>query len=191
MDFNQARRSVSASNLRLAAIDTPEKGQAFGQKAKDFTSSMVAGQNVSIEPETIDRYGRTVGMVFVNGSNLNEQIVKQGYGWVYQQYCKGAFCADWLQLEKQARETGIGLWADKEPTPPWEWRHEQKNVGNIGGTSSAVVGGSGIYHGNQNSHVFHGSSCRDYNCKNCVVMFGSVDEAERAGYRAHRDCVNK
>lgn len=177
--------------IRLSAIDTPEKGQAFGQKAKDFTSSMVAGKNVSIEPETIDKYGRSVGMVFINGSNLNEKIVKQGYGWVYRQYCKGAFCADWLQYEKQARETGIGLWADKEPTPPWEWRHEQKSDGNISGIGTSVTSSTGIYHGNQNSHVFHGSSCRDYNCKNCVVIFGSVEEAVKAGYRPHRECVKQ
>jgi len=175
--------------VRLAAIDTPEKGQAFGQKAKDFTSSMVAGKNVSIEQETIDRYGRTVAMVFVNGSNVNEQIVKQGYGWVYRKYCKGAFCDDWLKLEKKARETGIGLWADKNPTPPWEWRHEKKNTGNRGVIGLSVNGGAGIYHGNQSSRIFHGSSCQHYNCKNCVVVFGSVEEAVKAGYRAHRDCV--
>jgi len=75
--------------VRLAAIDTPEKGQAFGQKAKEFTSSMVAGKNVSIEPETIDRYGRTVGMVSVNGSVLNEQIVKHGLDGLIESTVKG------------------------------------------------------------------------------------------------------
>jgi endonuclease YncB( thermonuclease family) len=174
--------------IRLSAVDTPEKGQAFGQKSKDFTSSMVAGKNVSIKSETIDKYGRSVAMVFVNGSNVNEQIVKQGYGWVYRKYCKGAFCNDWLELEKQARNSQIGLWADKNPTPPWEWRHGQKNNGNSG-IKSNVAGGTGIYHGNQRSHVFHGASCRDYNCKNCTVMLGSVNEAVGAGYRAHRECV--
>jgi len=175
--------------IRLAAIDTPEKGQAFGQKAKDFTSSMVAGKNVNIEPETIDRYGRTVGIVSVNGSNLNEQIVRHGYGWVYRQYCKGAFCADWLQLEKQAREAGIGLWADKNPTPPWEWRQSQRNGDNNTGVTASVASGTGIYHGNRRSHVFHGSSCRDYNCKNCTVMLESIQEAENAGFHRHRACV--
>ena len=174
--------------VRLAAIDTPEKGQAFGQKAKDFTSSMVAGKNVSIKPETIDRYGRTVGFVFVDESNLNEQIVRQGYGWVYRQYCKGAFCAEWLQLEKQAKEAGIGLWADKNPTPPWEWRQTQRgNRENKNLNNEPVVGG--IYHGNNKSHVFHGPGCPHYNCKNCTVIFNSIQEAEKSGYRAHKNCV--
>lgn len=70
---------------------------------------MVAGKNVTIKPETIDKYGRTVAMVFLNGSNVNEQIVKQSCGWVYQKYCKGAFCDDWLKLEEQARNAQVGL----------------------------------------------------------------------------------
>ncbi len=176
--------------VRLAAIDTPEKSQAFGEKAKRFISSMVAGKNVSIEPETIDKYGRTVAMVYINSSNLNEQIVKQGFGWVYRKYCKEAFCDDWLELEKKARNSQIGLWGDKNPVPPWDWRHEQRTGGNSG-IKSSVVGGTGIYHGNVNSHVFHGCNCQHYNCKNCTIIFRSVNEAVNAGYRAHKECVNK
>lgn len=175
--------------IRLSAVDTPEGNQAYGNKAKAFTSFLVKGKNVSIEPETIDKYGRTVAMVFVNGLNLNKEIVANGQGWVYRKYCKGAFCDEWLEMEKKAREAKIGLWADKDPTPPWEWRHGQNNGGNTGGPSSVASDGTGIYHGNQRSHVFHGSSCRDYNCKNCTVEFNSVNEAVSAGYHAHRECV--
>lgn len=175
--------------IRLSAVDTPEGNQAYGNKAKAFTSFMVKGKNVSIEPETIDKYGRTVAMVFVDGLNLNKEIVANGQGWVYRKYCKGAFCDDWLKLEKQARNAGIGLWADKNPIAPWEWRQSQRNGDNDTGVTASVVSGTGIYHGNRRSQVFHGSSCRDYNCKNCTVMFGSVNEAENAGYRAHKECV--
>jgi endonuclease YncB( thermonuclease family) len=70
--------------IRLAAVDTPEKKQAYGQKAKDFTAARVAGKNVTIKPETIDKYGRTVGFVFVDGSSksINEQIVAEGHGFI-------------------------------------------------------------------------------------------------------------
>jgi len=179
--------------IRLSAIDTPEKKQAYGQKAKDFTSSMVAGKNVTIEKETIDKYGRTVAMVLIDGLNLNKEIVKQGHGWVYRKYCQKAFCGEWLELEREAREAKIGLWADSKPVPPWIWRHGEKNNDNSSVTSNSVAvsgGTGGIYHGNQRSHVFHGSGCKDYNCKNCTVMLGSVNEAVGAGFRAHRECVN-
>lgn len=174
--------------VRLAAVDTPEKKQAFGQKARDFTAGIVAGKIVTVEPETIDRYGRTVAMVFFNGTNLNEQIVQQGYGWVYRQYCKGAFCDDWLNLEKQARDAGMGLWADKNPVPPWEWRHAKRTGGgNV--IKSNVPDGAGIYHGNAKSHVFHGYECQHYSCKNCTIAFTSPQEALNAGYLPHRECV--
>jgi len=164
--------------IRLAGVDCPEKQQAFGQRSKQFTSSMVAGKNVTIEPETTDRYGRTVAMVFVNGSNLNEQIVANGYGWVYRKYCNKPFCDDWLKLEDKARNSRIGLWADSTPVPPWEWRH-----GGQGGNTDikSSVAGSGTYHGNVNSHVFHGPGCQHYHCKNCTVEFKSIDEALKAG----------
>lgn len=176
--------------VRLAAVDTPEKSQAYGQQAKQFTSSLVFGKNVTIQPETIDKYGRTVAIVFVDGLNLNKEIVGNGKGWVYRQYCKEAFCGEWLELENKARDAKIGLWADKNSIiPPWEWRHGQKN-GDNSGIKSSVAGGAGIYHGNANSHVFHGYGCQHYNCKNCTVEFGSINKAVAAGYRAHKECVN-
>jgi endonuclease YncB( thermonuclease family) len=49
--------------VRLARIDCPEGGQAFGDKTKQFLAAKVAGKRVRIAPETTDRYGRTVGMV--------------------------------------------------------------------------------------------------------------------------------
>lgn len=179
--------------IRLAAVDTPEKKQAYGQKAKDFTAARVAGKNVTIKPETTDKYGRTVGFVFVDGTNrsLNEQIVADGYGWVYRKYCQGTFCADWLQSEKKARETKIGLWAESNPIPPWEWRHTQKgsDVDNQNTSNEQVAVGKGVYHGNTSTHVFHGPRCQHYNCKNCTVILNSIQEAEKSGYRAHKDCV--
>jgi endonuclease YncB( thermonuclease family) len=61
--------------IRLYGIDCPERGQAFGQKAKQFTASMVFRRYVKIEPVDTDRYGRTVAWVYVNGKNLCEELV--------------------------------------------------------------------------------------------------------------------
>ena len=156
---------------------------------------MVAGRQISIESKDVDRYGRTVAIVYVDGVNLNEQIVKQGYGWVYRQYCKGAFCGDWLQLESAARASHKGLWADANPTPPWEFRQQQRASGGFNGHGSTAVSTSdstadaGYYHGNTRSHVFHGSGCKDYNCPNCTVILKTKQEATEAGYRPHNGCV--
>ncbi len=67
------------TKIRLYGIDTPEKGQAYGKKAKKFTASLTAGKQVSVKIYNTDRYGRSVGVVFVSGTNVNEEIVRAGY----------------------------------------------------------------------------------------------------------------
>lgn len=197
--INQNNESV---RIRLAGVDCPESTQSHGNNAKQFTVSKVSGKRVRIQPETIDKYGRTVGIVLINGENLNQQIVEHGHGWVYRKYCTAGFCNDWLKKEEAAKDAKVGLWKENNPQPPWEWRaeHRRKNGNGSGdnisvATSPAAVitspGSSTFYHGNRRSHVFHGPSCRDYNCKNCTVILESVKEAVGAGYRAHRSCVTE
>ena len=74
-------RGKEQVRIRLNAVDTPEKRQAFGKKAKKFTADMVAGKVVEVRPTTQDRYGRTVARVLVGDSSLNEALVKAGYAW--------------------------------------------------------------------------------------------------------------
>ena len=111
--------------IRLYGIDCPEKSQAFSKKAKKFTSEMVYGKTVEVEPKDIDRYGRTVALIYVDGKSLNETLVKNGFAWVYRKYCKEAFCEDWLDFEVVARYGKIGLWVEPDPIPPWEFRTRQ------------------------------------------------------------------
>ena len=84
--------------IRLHGIDTPEKAQPFGKKAKQFTAKMVAGKIVDVKKTDTDRYGRTVAVITVNGKNLNESLVKSGFAWVYRKYCKQSYCNDWLNF---------------------------------------------------------------------------------------------
>ena len=189
--------------IRLAGIDCPEGSQVHGEKAKQFISSLVSERRVRIIPDTIDQYGRTVATLLINGENLNRQIIAFGHGWVYRKYCTADYCNDWLKLEQTARDARVGLWSDENPQPPWEWRAEQRSKNSDEGGFSKIVstitssiltvggGSSNLYHGNKRSHVFHGRSCKDYNCKNCTVMLGSVQDAINAGYRAHRECVKE
>ncbi len=72
---------------------------------------------------TIDRYGRIVGRVYVDGINVNRELVAQGYAWVYRRYSNDA---ELLELESGAKQKGLGLWADPNPIPPWEWRRGRR-----------------------------------------------------------------
>jgi endonuclease YncB( thermonuclease family) len=109
--------------IRLYGIDTPEGHQAFGKKAKQFTSSMAYGKTVEVQPKDTDRYSRTVALISVDGKSLNEALIKDGLAWVYRKYCKEAFCEDWLNFEIIARYGKIGLWSEPNPIPPWQFRH--------------------------------------------------------------------
>ncbi len=113
--------------IRLYGIDTPEDHQAFGKKAKQFTSGMVYGKTVEVETKDTDRYGRSVALIYIDGQSLNEALVKNGFAWVYRKYCKETFCEDWLNLEIVARYGKIGLWSEPNPIPPWEFRHGKTN----------------------------------------------------------------
>lgn len=125
-DTIKVLRAGQQVKIRLYGVDTPEKKQAFGQAAKRFTAGLVAGKEVAVEPIDIDRYGRTVGLVTVDGVSLNRELIRGGFAWYYGQYCKKSFCADWQGLEAQARAAGVGLWAEPAAQAPWDWRKDRR-----------------------------------------------------------------
>jgi len=71
--------------IRSYGIDTPDKNQDYGQKAKEITSTLIAGRNVEVETKDTDQYGSTVGPVSVDGQSLNELIIQNGFAWVERQ----------------------------------------------------------------------------------------------------------
>ena len=109
--------------IRLDKIDAPEKKQAFGNKAKQYLSSLIFGKKVSIRYKSIDRYGRILGVVFLDGAEINLQMVQNGYAWHYSYYDK---TPAYIQAEKQARAEKKGLWADPNPINPYQFRKSQK-----------------------------------------------------------------
>jgi endonuclease YncB( thermonuclease family) len=72
---------------------------------------------------TVDRYGRIVGRVYVDEIDVNRELVAEGFAWVYRKYSNDA---ELLELETQAREKRLELWADPNPIPPWEWRRGRR-----------------------------------------------------------------
>jgi micrococcal nuclease len=112
--------------IRLAGIDCPERKQAFGTRARQFTSKLVFGQVVTVMAETVDRFGRTVGEVILpDGRSLNRELVRAGYAWWYRQFSDDETLG---QLEEEARMFRRGLWAESNPIPPWEFRRLQRSL---------------------------------------------------------------
>ena len=104
--------------VRVAWIDAPEMGQAFGRRAKQFMSALVFGKDVELRPLAIDRCGRTVAMVFVDGRDVGLELVKAGLAWAYDHYLPEAspeIQVKYAALETAARVSRLGLWANSNP----------------------------------------------------------------------------
>lgn len=113
--------------IRLAHIDCPEKRQAFGTKAKQIASDLCFGKFVKLKSDfKKDRNKRIIGEIILpNGRNLNKELVRKGFAWHYKKYSKDD---SYQKLEQKARFSKIGLWADKKPIAPWEFRKKPKKT---------------------------------------------------------------
>jgi len=115
--------------IRLSGIDSPEKGQPFGQVCKKSLSDLAYDRVAEVMSDKLDRYGRAIGKVLVNGQDVNLEQVRRGCGWHYKKYQNEQMLEDRLSYnaaEESARANRVGLWADMTPTPPWEWRKARR-----------------------------------------------------------------
>lgn len=118
--------------IRLAGIDAPEKGMAFGNVSKQSLADLAFGKQVVVVWGKKDKYGRVVGKVLVDGLDANLEQVKRGLAWHYKEYESEQTAEDreaYATAETAAKTAGAGLWKDKEPTPPWAWRKAKRADG--------------------------------------------------------------
>ena len=123
--------------IRLSQVDSPESDQAFGQKSRRSLSDMVFNKAVRVEKETVDKYGRTVGTVFVGDLDVNREQVKRGMAWAFLKYLHDKSL---IQDEGIARQNRIGLWPDPNPVSPWEYRHPGSRPQAVNQPSNATCG---------------------------------------------------
>jgi endonuclease YncB( thermonuclease family) len=105
--------------VRLAEIDAPEKGQAWGTRSRQHLAELCHGQSAVLKPRTTDRYGRTVGRVECDGVDASAEQVRSGMAWVFDRYVSDSAL---YEMQAVARGERRGLWGDAEPVAPWEWR---------------------------------------------------------------------
>jgi endonuclease YncB( thermonuclease family) len=109
--------------IRLSGIDAPERGQAYGKRAKEHLEFLVAGKQVIAIVESKDRYGRYVASVKVQSKDVCAEMLTAGYAWHYKQYDNNKY---YDELQREAKKAKRGLWLDKKPQAPWEYRKEQR-----------------------------------------------------------------
>jgi endonuclease YncB( thermonuclease family) len=114
LDENNQQQKV-----RLAEIDAPESGQDFGKVSREALAAMVFGRTVEVTDQGRDRYGRWIANLSVDGIDVNRQMVASGNAWHYAAYSKDPSLAE---AQKQAQAQQLGLWAQDNPMPPWDYR---------------------------------------------------------------------
>ncbi len=119
--------------IRLLGIDAPESQQAYGKQSAEWLTKQIGSHMIEAMLTGKDRYGRDIGTLLLNGKDLNLESVRQGNAWWYKQYAKQQTPEDqalYAQAEKEAQKRRLGLWSDKSPTPPWDWRKARRNGNN-------------------------------------------------------------
>lgn len=125
--------------IRLAGIDSPESKQPYGQRAKESLSDLTYRKSAQVEWRKADRYGRIVGKVIVGGKDVCLEQIRQGMAWHYKKYENEQPLEDRLayaKAEQEAREMRLGLWSEKGPVSPWNWRKAKRTKssdGKLGG----------------------------------------------------------
>lgn len=117
--FGEAGESV---RVRLYGLDAPELNQPHGREARDFLSKLILNREVRVEKQDLDQYDRVVGQVYDSGLLVNLTLVASGHAWVYERYCQAPICRQMKAEEARARQKKLGLWAQTDPQPPWQWR---------------------------------------------------------------------
>ena len=106
--------------VRLANIDAPESDQEFGKESRQALANRVLKKQVHVNSQAVDKYGRMIAEISVDGKSVNEEQVQKGMAWEYSHFHSNKH---YLSLNKQAQQARRGLWAQTvKPISPEQWR---------------------------------------------------------------------
>lgn len=121
--------SRQVHKVRLSGIDAPEKKQDFGGRSRRSLMEMVQGKQVLVDTQKRDKYGRLVGKLLLQGEDVNLEQVRRGMAWHYTAYAKEQSESEqqsYRAAQTSAQVAQRGLWQERDPMPPWEWRHRDR-----------------------------------------------------------------
>jgi micrococcal nuclease len=137
-DTADVRLDSGMIRVRFHAIDAPESGQPHGKAAKAALADLIFGKAVEVEPYEQDRYDRLVARVWIDGVDVNAEMLRTGNAWTYRRYADDpAYCT----YEQAARDLGRGLWRlpASQRVAPWEWRQRKSRAGRFTDYSRETV----------------------------------------------------
>lgn len=109
--------------IRTWGIDCPEKKQRFGYKSEEFYASLIWGKPLTLKVRSKDQYGRLVAQIYYEGADIGLTMVRYGFAWHYVSITKDKALA---KAQADAKKQELGLWQEKNPTPPWVFRKTPK-----------------------------------------------------------------
>ena len=109
--------------VRLDRIDAPESKQDYGFEAKEYLNGRIGGKTVKVEWEKKDQFGRILGIVYLEGADINLEMVATGNAWHYAYFDQ---TPEYIEAEKTAKGNRLGLWADESPINPYDFRQARK-----------------------------------------------------------------
>lgn len=121
--------SKTQHRIRLDGIDAPERTQPYGQRARQSLAALAHGRAARADCPKIDRYGRAVCRVIVDGVDLGLEQIRRGYAWHYVKYAPEQSASDrerYARAESDARLAHAGLWSFSDPVPPWDYRRSAR-----------------------------------------------------------------
>ncbi|PPD54301.1 MAG: hypothetical protein CTY10_07700 [Methylotenera sp.] len=121
-DTLKIKDAFSEYKLRLTDIDAPERNQIYGKTSRRALINLCENADVRVYVMGKDRYKRNVGKLICNNQDASVYMVKNGHAWFNKRYSMD-YTLD--LAEQESRLNQLGLWKQKNPTPPWVWR--QKN----------------------------------------------------------------
>lgn len=123
--------NLQQHKIRLSGIDAPERRQPFGNRSRLHLGALVFGRQVTADCPKTDRYKRAVCRLEVDGVDANLAQIEAGMAWHYKAYAREQPPADrwrYAKAEDRARDARQGLWADRAPMAPWDFRTTRKNT---------------------------------------------------------------
>ena len=124
--------SKTQHRIRLDGIDAPERTQPHGQRARQSLAELAHGRTARAHCPKVDRYGRAVCRVIVDGVDVGLEQIRRGFAWHYVKYAheqRAIDRANYARAESDARSAHAGLWSFSDPTPPWDYRRTPRDGG--------------------------------------------------------------
>ncbi len=114
--------------VRMLGIDAPERDQPFSRESAVFLSKYLNKEAVTVVNGT-DKEDRYMGVLFVNGKDINLLSIRGGFSWHYKRYSTDK---DYAEAEEYAQKSKINIWSLPNPIPPWTWRLKHTSINERG-----------------------------------------------------------